>query len=311
MSRSRLAPVSTRRGRPHLTIVRSEPLLAEAVRLTLADAVVRLEANDPGARTGEVEAVHQMRVAFRRLRSDLRTLGDAVDPGWHAIVEPPMRSVAEALGTARDLDVLVAWLRVDLVHNPALGSDVRQRLERQRRRAHAALREELDDRRYVDLRGELDVAAAMTPLGPSAMRPADPGLSARVLEAWRRLERRANALGPGSPDAEFHRARLAAKRCRYACDMAARVLAEPRASKAERLSAKVAGLQGVLGELQDAAMAERALREAISERTAPGDAYEVGRLSERAQARAESARREFLELWPSVNRRKWWKWASD
>ena len=291
MSRSRLAPVPTRRGRPHLTIVRSEPLLAEAVRSTLADAIVRLEASDPGARIGEVEAVHQMRVAFRRLRSDLRTLGDAVDPGWHAIVAPPMRSVAAALGAARDLDVLVAWLRVDLVHNPSLGSDIRHRLERQRRRAHAALREELDDRRYVDLRGELDVAAAMTPLGPTAMRPADAGLSARVLEAWRRLERRASALGPGSPDAEFHRARLAAKRCRYACDLSARVLAEPRASKADRLSAKVAALLGVLGELQDAAMAERALREAISDRTAPVDAYEVGRLAERAQARAESARR--------------------
>ena len=251
-----------------------------------------------------------MRVAFRRLRSDLRTLGDAVDPGWHAIVEPPMRSVAAALGATRDLDVLVAWLRLDLVHNPALGSDIRQRLERQRHRAHLALRDALEDRRYADLRGELDVAAAMAPLGPSAMRPADPGLSARVLEAWRRLERRAGALGPGSPDAEFHRARLAAKRCRYACELAARVISEPRAARADRLATKVAGLQGVLGELQDAAMAERALAEAISDRTAPLDAYEVGRLAQRSQARVESARREFLELWPSVNRRKWWKWAT-
>jgi CHAD domain-containing protein len=188
---------------------------------------------------------------------------------------------------------------------------VRERLERQQRRAHVTLREALEDRAYADLRGELDVAAVMTPVGPSAMRPADPGLSARVLEAWLRLERRAQALGPASPDAEFHRARLAAKRCRYASDLAARVLSEPRSSSAERLAGKVAGLQGVLGELQDAAMAERALADAVGEATAPDDAYAVGRLAERAQARADSARREFLAMWPSVNRRKWWKWAAQ
>jgi CHAD domain-containing protein len=309
VSRGRAAAARTGH-RPILTIVPSQPLLAEALRLTLNDAVVRLEAHDPGAREGEEEAVHQMRVAVRRLRSDLLTLGDAVDPGWSAIVEPPMRSVAAALGAARDLDVLVAWLRVDLVHNPALGVDVRDRLERQRSRAHATLHEMLIDRRYADLRGELDAAAAMPPLGPSATRPAEAALTARVLDAWRRLARRADALGPASADADFHRVRLAAKRCRYAADLTARVLSGDRAAGADRLAEKVATLQGVLGELQDAVTAERALAEAITDRAAPGEAYEIGRLAERARARADLARRECLEVWPSVRRRKWRKWAT-
>ena len=55
------------------------PTMADALA-SLADNVGRLIHHDPLARLGRVEGVHQVRVALRRLRSDLRTLQAAVDP---------------------------------------------------------------------------------------------------------------------------------------------------------------------------------------------------------------------------------------
>ncbi len=88
--------------------------LADALRLSLADAVLRLMQNDPLARLGAPEGVHQVRVAFRRLRSDLRTLGGAVDPAWREAIEPRLREIGTALASARDLDVMTNHLRADI-----------------------------------------------------------------------------------------------------------------------------------------------------------------------------------------------------
>src|SRR6185295_14722112 len=46
---------------------------AAAVRAAIARGVERIMSNDPRARLGEIEPLHQMRVGARRLRSDLRT----------------------------------------------------------------------------------------------------------------------------------------------------------------------------------------------------------------------------------------------
>src|SRR5881227_2471160 len=49
----------------------------------LAKSVTRLLDHAPVVRTtDDIEAVHQARVATRRLRSDLRTYGDLLDSAW-------------------------------------------------------------------------------------------------------------------------------------------------------------------------------------------------------------------------------------
>ena len=88
---------------------RSPPMrrLADVVAASIADALTRIVRHDPQARLGEPEGVHQLRVAMRRLRSDLRTLGDAVDPRWREEIEPRLRAVADAAADARDADVML------------------------------------------------------------------------------------------------------------------------------------------------------------------------------------------------------------
>ena len=290
----------------------SSPTLADVLRATLADALERIVRNDPLARLGEdPEGVHQLRVAFRRLHSDIRTLADAVDPAWRTRIEPELSAAVSALGQARDLDVLLAGFRRDVAGAEAarlapLFSD----LERRRAEAHASLRLVLEGDAYVKLLDELVAAVAEPPVGETGSARASVALPALTLAAWDRLARRADRLEPESPVGDFHRVRIAAKRARYAVDLASRILPGRTGSGAARLAERIAELQDQLGSLQDAAVAEVAIRGSASgTKVGTAFAFEAGRLVERARQRAAVAQAEFLEAWPSVRRRRWRKWA--
>ena len=66
----------------------------EAVGAAIARGVERMVVNDPRTRLGDVEGLHQMRVATRRLRSDLKTFEALVDPEW----SQPLREELKWLG---------------------------------------------------------------------------------------------------------------------------------------------------------------------------------------------------------------------
>ena len=77
-----------------------------------------------------------------------------------------------------------------------------------------------------------------------------------------------------------------------------------------RLGERLAGLQDLLGDVQDAAVAEGLIRETLSARGAGARyAFEAGRLVERLRSRADESMRAFLEEWPEIKRRRWRKWA--
>jgi CHAD domain-containing protein len=289
--------------------VPSDPTMGDAVAAAIADALQRLVQHDPLARLGDAEGVHQVRVALRRLRSDLRTLGDAVDPAWRAQIEPRLRSVAEALGDARDLDVLAGALRADAAGAEDELGPLFATLAGRRARASEAMSLVLDDPAYPQLLDALIQAAATPPVGPAADEAADEAMPEAAMATWRDLKRKADALGPKSPDDDYHRARIAAKRARYAAELSARVLSGKRADGAARFAQQVATIQEHLGALQDAAVAERVIRGTLASRMTAAYAFEAGRLVERQRARAKAARAAFAEQWPSVRRRRWRAWA--
>lgn len=288
----------------------ADATLGEAVRAAIADALLRLVGSDPQARLGEPEGVHQLRVAFRRLRSDLRTLDDAVDPRWRDQIEPRLREAGEALGTARDLDVLIDHLREDAEGARSALGPLFTTLARRRDVARSEMARTLDGPGYRQLLEDLVSAFGTVPVGPAAEEPAATALPRLALHAWRRLERRAVDLDARSPDAAFHRARIAAKRARYAAELAARTLTGKRAAGAARQACRLADIQDLLGAMQDAAVAEAIIRETLASRSR-GSAYafEAGRLVERQRARATAARDRFLDAWPEHRRARWRRWA--
>jgi CHAD domain-containing protein len=291
--------------------VPADPTMADALVVAIASALARLVHNDPHARLGDEEAIHQVRVALRRLRSDLRTLGDAVDPAWRARIEPQLRSVAGALGEARDLDVLIGHLRKDASSAGMSLAPLFRALDARRARAHEQVRATLEADDYPGLLDALVDAIASPPVGPAAGAAAGEALPAVVASAWRRLEQRADDLEPDTADEQFHRARIAAKRARYATELAASVLPDKRTAAASELAAKLADLQDALGAVQDAAVAEGAIRENLhAPRVTATYAFDAGRLAERQLLRADQARDDFFDLWPKVRKRRWRKWLA-
>jgi len=82
--------------------------MRSAFRALLASALDHLMANQPAAIRGEqVEGVHQMRVAIRRLRSLLMLFEPCLEPCTASRFEAELKRLGQVLGTARDWDVFV------------------------------------------------------------------------------------------------------------------------------------------------------------------------------------------------------------
>jgi CHAD domain-containing protein len=106
------------------------------------------------------------------------------------------------------------------------------------------------------------------------------------------------ALGESPPDAELHAARIAVKRARYAAELAERSVGREVAAVIR--DAKV--LQDVLGDHQDAAVAEARIRALVPARAAAAQAIAAGRVIERQHERRRAARAAYPEAWRDLVR---------
>jgi CHAD domain-containing protein len=80
--------------------------MSEAGRKTLWFHFLRMLRHEPGTRAGEdIEELHDMRVATRRMRAAIRVFGDFYEPKVIAPFNKGLRRAARALGPVRDLDV--------------------------------------------------------------------------------------------------------------------------------------------------------------------------------------------------------------
>ncbi len=82
-----------------------EPM-AEAIRQVLREQFDVMLANESGSRLGDdIEHVHDIRVAVRRMRTALRLFGDYYRRGAIKRFQKDLRDTGRALGGVRDLDV--------------------------------------------------------------------------------------------------------------------------------------------------------------------------------------------------------------
>ncbi|HEV3165023.1 MAG TPA: CHAD domain-containing protein, partial [Isosphaeraceae bacterium] len=78
--------------------VSSHDPAADAVRASLTAGLFRLMENDPLARRGDAEGVHQMRTAARRLRAELRAFGPLLETAWNEALDRELRWLGKMLG---------------------------------------------------------------------------------------------------------------------------------------------------------------------------------------------------------------------
>ncbi|SDG20056.1 Inorganic triphosphatase YgiF, contains CYTH and CHAD domains [Lentzea fradiae] len=233
----------------------------EVVLAYLHEQRAALQNQDPRVRTNEADAIHQMRVATRRLRSALQAYGKVIDREATKALTDELKWLASVLGTARDLEVLRARFEEALNALPpelVLG-DVKARTTRhfapQEAKAHNDSVAALDSDRYFALLNAIDDLLTTPPLTELAGRKAKKVLPTLVNKAHSRLADRVNTALSTTTDDSLHEARKAAKRLRYSAEVA-----EPSLGKqAKALRKRAKAVQTLLGDHQDSVVARPVL----------------------------------------------------
>jgi CHAD domain-containing protein len=288
---------------------------AEVVMAYAREQADRLKGLDPMVRRNEPDSIHQMRVASRRLRSTFQSFGSVVRPGETRHFRDELRWFSHVLGDARDAEVLSERLQAEVKQVPAelLMGPVQARLREHfaplEGRTRQAVLEALDSERYVALLDEMDRLLADPPLGPAAGRPAKDGLPMDVARTYRRTRRRMRQAkrAPDGParNVALHGARRAAKRARYAAEVASPVYGKP----ARRFTRRMKTVQSVLGTHQDAVIARDMIRELGVRAHLEGEnAFSYGLLHERQTTTARESERRAAKKWKHSSRPKYRKW---
>jgi CHAD domain-containing protein len=207
----------------------------------------------------DIEGVHDMRVASRRLRSALRDFTPLLRQGKRLdAARQALKRLADALGSVRDEDVAIHALEKLSEHAPpeaqaGLAEYVAERRER-RERGRVELFAALDERAIEEARASLGRALEGKKRGKDkddGMPPdADFGAALAHIAArlWRELAGLSTSLYRPNKSRRLHDMRIAAKRLRYALELLA---ACERGGDPKELASEVADMQTELGDLHD------------------------------------------------------------
>jgi CHAD domain-containing protein len=264
----------------------------EQLRHILSVQLRELERYDPGLRLGDdPEDLHKFRVATRRSRAMIRAtkplLGERLKP-----LADELKWLGGVLGPVRDFDVLLMRLREEvrtLAPDTNGGEGLLAALEEERERRNDVMLAALADERYFRL---LDSYAAAIEWLPDLDTPDLRPIAAKQL---RKLRKSARALDDEPSDEELHAIRIRAKRARYSAELAA--VADSGKPLARYLDS-LKSLQDVIGEHQDAVVAQGELRAVARAKTA----LAAGRLIERERDRRAERRSDYPEALAAVLR---------
>ena len=285
------------------------PVLGAAVdadglfSLVVGSAVDQFLANASGAVAGEdPEFLHQARVALRRLRSALRLFRPHVPRSSVADLSERLGEMATAVGPARDWDVFLGETLPAVSRafpDEASFAAVARAGRRQRDEAGPAVARALAGPRCTAI--FLDLATRMTeaPWAQGEQQARDGrDLARRILRRqWRRVRVAGKALSH-EDTASLHRLRIEVKRLRYAADFFSTL----NLGKGEAFARDLAGLQDVLGRINDEAVTGRLLQQLAAQDT--GIAYELGVVRGFCRALAGQALEQFDAAWQRFARRK-------
>jgi len=188
------------------------------------------------------EAIHQMRVNARRLRSCFRAFDPVLAQPVREL-EPELQWIAVSLGEVRDIDVLAEKI-------PA----ARTILGELRTTRLAQLRADLDSARYANLAEALRCRIAVAVHDNLALATAPVAIVAPdiVALAYRAARRASRAIDENSEPAAIHTLRKRAKRLRYTADCFSSLYGKA----GKRFIASLKDLQDLLGAYQDAIVAQ-------------------------------------------------------
>lgn len=293
---------------------------AATVLLTYVGAQVdRLAAREQDLRADRPDAVHQMRVAARRIRSALRTYRPLLDGTRTDHLVAELQWLGRALAGDRDAEVLEERISGSLEGLPAeqlLGpvqAQVTRHFARLRAEARAAVLEVIDGERYGALRAALQRYLVDPPLTGASRTSADKVMPALAGKTARKLGRRmdaaVDALAQGEDaDDAIHRARKTGKQVRYSVEVL-RPIGGKTGKRADAFRKRLKDLQDELGAHQDTVVARHALRDLGAQAGAENqNGYTFGILHGRDEARARAIEHRLPETWARAGAREHRRW---
>jgi len=249
--------------------------MAEAARKTLYFHFKRMVNHEPGTRLGEdIEELHDMRVATRRMRAAIRVFGEYMDMKKIRPFAKKLRRVGRILGAVRDLDVFKLKTQAYIDTLPPQRQDELEPLLSVMDEEHQKAREQMlnlfDSDYYERFKKRFAKflkkpgAAALPALGsrgellPQHIRLVLPVVLYQQLANVRAYEELTK--GPEVSLERLHRLRIAFKGLRYTLEFFREVLHPDTAQVIEEIKA----LQDHLGDLQDAVVTCNILRDFLT-----------------------------------------------
>jgi CHAD domain-containing protein len=285
--------------------------VGELLRHVISKSVAQIVEHHAGVYLGDdPEDLHDLRVAARRLRSDLRTFAPVLDRHWTTWLRDELAWLGGEVGRGRDADVLAERLRACIATLPVeeRGAAARllNRVDATRVEGRQHVVAALSSDRYVVLLDAL-VEAANDPhfaadppdINQQRARKIVPDL---VRKPWRRVRRAVDGLSDESPDSAFHQVRIRSKRVRYAAEAVTPLFGRD----ARRFARAMADVQTVLGDHQDTVVAEAWLRAAAKDD--PSSRLAVGELINMQRGERRQLRKTFKSVWKKASRRRLRAW---
>jgi triphosphatase len=291
-----LSPAPVKASRPVLSRAQTA---GETWNAMMQAALTQLVANVPGflERPQDIEYLHQIRIALRRLRAGVALAKnmEASDPGRDAA----LRELMYGLNPARDWDVFLhetlpeaLTILADTHPDEALLSRVQEVAAQMRQLAQAQFQSPGFTRLILDIGRSLLIPPVFVDMPDANV------WAAQTLEKrWQTLRKRCRNFARLDPD-ERHRARIAAKKMRYAADAFAPLFGK----RSTRFISALAALQNGLGRSNDAHVGMQLLR-ALAQKSVPLR-FDLGRID--GALEAEVARHAHLSgaIWRRLARAK-------
>jgi len=255
-------PITSRKRRSHARRADDHPQVAATdnvaagARQIIGCYLSQVRASESATRAGKnPEALHDMRVAVRRLRAAVRALRLGIPFRLREGLEVELKWLGDLLGAVRDVDVQLDRLAqyrtlVPRGHRNGLRSFLLY-LDDQRTRHRTELLGGLHSPRYARLLLQLDRFTASAPPrgnGTQGWRAPLAAVGGRVLQNdFRTLLKRGRKLETLPSPEDLHTLRTRTKRLRYVIDFLRAVLGK----RGHRLVKRLVRLQDVLGIYHD------------------------------------------------------------
>jgi CHAD domain-containing protein len=222
--------------------------LAAAAKDAIMAGCDALEREAPAAAAGEIEPIHQLRVATRRLRAALDLFSHVTNANQHRILLRDLGWIAQTAGAVRECDIMAQTIhaRSRKLDDPLASAlaTLYGALEERRRGALEVLAQSLGSGRFHAMTARLRTPRINRRGTDARLGPAAAGLLQPVVRSIRRAGAK---LGDDAPAEVVHRLRVRIKRLRYELEMLSALGGKRDRKALKRLEA----MQDLLGTYND------------------------------------------------------------